>query len=196
MDYLNQKNGKLVKGGLLTLAVCVLVITASCGVDQPTTAERGGWPPRIGSSPHNGPETVLTITGLVNRGEDVYLDLETIVGLPTTTFTSFDPWTELTIEFTGVTLFDLLAALELDSEASSIIVHAVDDYEVAIDLAHLAAYEYLLCYQEDGLLHADYTNERDKGPFSIAIDFDKFNGIDVERAKYDSVWWIDEITVL
>ncbi len=53
---------------------------------------------------------------MVNRGEDVYLDLETIVGLPTRTFTSFDPWTEMTIEFTGVTLFDLLTVGQFCSQ--------------------------------------------------------------------------------
>ncbi len=196
MDHLDRWKGTLVKGCMLAVVAWVLVTTAACGGNQLEVApDRPGWPTRLEGSAQHGAQTVLTVTGLVNDGDDVNLDLDTIIGLPATTFTGVDLWSDSKIEFTGMILSELLTALEVDSEASSIVVHAVNDYEVAIDLADVAKYEYLLCYQEDELLYSDHAAERDRGPLSIAIDFGRFARLDVEMAKYDLVWRVDEIRI-
>lgn len=125
----------------------------------------------------------------------VYLDLPTIRALPSRTFTAYDPWLDRQRTRTGVHLAALLDALDLGVGADELLLRATNHYEVSVSLEQVREYDYLLAYEEDGVLYREQPLEFNKGPLAIAINYDRFPDLDVEVMKFHEVWWIDEIVV-
>lgn len=178
--------------GALALLVAVLAGAGACRGGGETSA---GFALPDGFASHAGPddETVLVLSDSSAIRGDVYLDMQTVVSLPSRTFTSYDPWLDEERSFTGVHLASLFDALDLGAAASDVVVRAFNGYEVSVPLATVREYDYLLCYRENGLLYEELPDAENKGPLAIGIDFNAMSAVDREVYKFHSVWWVDEI---
>jgi hypothetical protein len=128
--------------------------------------------------------------GATNATTGVELDLATIERMGLIRYTAHDPWLEKDLEFTGVLVTDLLAAVGAESDATSLRITALDDYQVVISLADARRWPIMLATQTGG---APMTIE-DKGPTRIVFPSDP--NIDTVRYKDFWIWQIKTIEVI
>lgn len=184
--------GGPVKAGALALIVAFVAVLGACGGGADTAT---GFALPEGFDSDAGPEgeTALVLRDSSAIRGDVCLDLQTIMSLPSRTFTSHDPWLEEERSFTGVHLASLFDALDFGTAATDVVIHAFNGYEVVVPLATVREYDYLLCYQENGRLYEELPDAENKGPLAIGIDYSAMAAVDREVYKFHSVWWVDEI---
>jgi len=135
----------------------------------------------------------LTMTGRIaatNATDGVELDLATIERIGLIRYTVRDPWLEKDLEFTGVLVTDLLAAVGASADATSLKITALDDYQVDISLADVKRWPIMLATQTGG---APMSIE-DKGPTRIVFPADP--SIDTVRYKDFWIWQIKTIEVV
>lgn len=176
------------------LALASVIAIAGCGPAIPPAYERVSVSTLATAQPIPVPagDVTLTMTGRVatNAADGVRLDLATIERMGLIRFTVRDPWLEQDLEFTGVLMTDLLAAVGAASDATYIKVTALDDYQVDISLADLKRWPIMLATQTGG---APMSIE-DKGPTRIVFPADP--GIDTVRTKDFWIWQIETIEVV
>lgn len=137
----------------------------------------------------------LTVEGKINRLNPVYFDLDTIMQLKPHSFKHKSHWTGKTSEYTGVSFIVLLELLGLDESASYAEVIASNNYKISIKISDLKKYDYLLTYKLNNKLYSDHDPKDDKGPISIAINFDKHPELDWEIYKHQLVWFVERIII-
>lgn len=171
----------------LTIVVMVLAIAmAGCTSAGAGVSSRGDAtvvaPPTI----HPGqtvpaPEgaAVLTLTGKIsstNRGATLQLDPATLSALGRRRVTVYEPWVRKTLGFQGVWLADLLNVAQVDADAKSLHLTALDGFQVDIALADVTAGEFFVATQTgDG----EPITVADGGPTRIlAVDGGSSNSTD------------------
>ncbi len=137
----------------------------------------------------------LTVKGRINRLKTVYFDLDTLMQLKPHSFKYKSHWTGKIKEYTGVSFISLLELLGLDKSASSVEVIASNNYKILIKISDLKRYDYLLAYKLNNKLYSDHDPKDNKGPISIAINFDKHSELDWEIYKHQLVWFVETIIV-
>lgn len=98
-------------------------------------------------------EVILRIGGAVsntNGGDRILLDLETLEELPLTTVSIPEPFIGRDVEFTGVSVDNLMEVAGAEASASSITMTALDDYVIDIPMDLVRAESVLLATQADG----------------------------------------------
>lgn len=184
--------GSSTRASVLVLLVVVVAGLGACGADtEPATGF--ALPEGFASQAGPGADTVLVMRDESAIPGDVYFDLETVLSLPSRTFTSYDPWLDEERSFTGVSLPSLFDALDMGAAAHEVVIRASNDYEVVVPLSMVKEYDYILCYRENGRLYEELPDAENKGPLSIGIDFNLMGSVDREVFKFHSVWWVDEI---
>lgn len=166
-------------GAATTPAAYVRVTESSLAAAQPIPAPTGA--------------ATLTMTGRVaatNAAAGVELDLATVEQMGLIMYTARDPWLGQELEFTGVLMTDLLAAVGASPDATSIKITALDDYQVDISLIDLKRWPIMLATQTGG---APMSIE-DKGPTRIVFPADP--DIDTVRYKDFWIWQIKTIEVV
>jgi hypothetical protein len=162
------------------------VLIAGCGTAAqppaaPTASEAVA---RLVLTPATG-KPLVTFSGLVNGGQPLAADLASFNALPNQTLTVVEPFVKQSITFTGVGFADLLQAA--DAAGQSITLHALDDYEVTLDLAVLAEPGVMLATQADG----KPIDGASGGPVRLVFPASSESGKDTDLW----VWSIDHITV-
>lgn len=140
-------------------------------------------------------ETVLTVTGKIGKTPTARFDLKTLERFPKKSFVTYDPWDDQERKYEGLLLSDLLRFLEMDSSATRIEVHARNDYKAVIGVKDADRIGYLLAYRMDDKYFHELGGKLNKGPLSVAIDFNTHKDIDMDVYKQNLVWWIDIITI-
>lgn len=141
-------------------------------------------------------EVILRFSGMINSEEPVSLDLNTIMSFPETGFKSIDPWDDnIEHEFKGVLLFPLLKRIGISGSVSKIDITAENDYKVTIGIDDIEKYEYLLVYEIDGEMIHNNPDFRPRGSIMIAINFDKYQELDIEIYKFHLAWQVKEINI-
>ena len=141
--------------------------------------------------PPSGP-VVLTVSGAIgetNAPQAALFDLSMMNRLPQTTLRTHTPWTEGQQLFEGVRLVDLLRLLK--SKGKSLTVHALNDYQVELELRLFLPFDPLLALRHNGepMLIAD------KGPIWLVFPQDDYPDLDQARIHDLWVWQIDRLVV-
>ena len=137
----------------------------------------------------------LTIQGKLTHLNPAYFDLATIKKLKPVSFQTGNHWSGTKETFTGVLLYDLLIHLGMEASASLVEIVATNDYRVTVKINELERYDYLLSYAIDHKDYGDHEPSRNKGPFAIAINFDKHPQLDWDIYKHHLVWFVETIIV-
>lgn len=137
----------------------------------------------------------LTIRGRTGSGDAVYLDVASVMALPSRTISCIDPWDNREHSFTGVLLSDLLSRLGVPPSASRIVVTARNKYSIPIRRQEYERYEFILAWAVDGHPIAENPAMKNRWPFCIAIDFGRFPELDPSVLKHQLVWQVNDILV-
>ena len=138
--------------------------------------------------------TVLTISGKIENGSPVFLDMATIRRIPAVTFSTYDPWDHRERSYKGPLIMAILELARVDASASRIEVVASNDYRIPIRISDLKRIGHIMSYEMDGLSYEKHTKPTNKGPLAVAIHFEK-NDIEVEIYKHHLAWWVTDIIV-
>ena len=136
---------------------------------------------------------LLTISGdLEHQTADaaegtVTLDLDVLKSLGTRTFTTSTIWVEGDIEFTGVSLRDVLEYA--GATAATIGAIASNDYEVEIPVDGISADAPIVAY----LMNGKEMSARGKGPLWIVYPYDTETKYRTEVIYSRSIWQLDRI---
>ena len=182
-----MKRSKLALTALAVAAVTLL--GAGCSTEADPTAaaaEPRQAQPRadLTIAPATG-DPVVTLTGLVNDGLPLGVDLAALDALPQQTITSYEPFVKAEVTFTGVSFADLLDAAGADGD--EVLVHALDDYERTIGTEVLREPGVLLATREAG----EEIPVPNGGPVRLVFPEGSEAGADPDLW----VWSVDRLTV-
>lgn len=180
---------------VITLIILVLLsLSSACG--SPSTFEVQEVSPASlePDSPIPNPtqEVILTISGAItmkNAGESLVFDMENLEKLRVVKYTVIDPWLDEQITYTGILMSDLLKVAGTSTSATTVNIHALDQYQVDIPITELEEWPILLATQSNG----QYMPIEHNGPIRIIYPYDSYPKLSV--AKNMSIWNIDRITV-
>ena len=103
-------------------------------------------------------------------------------------FTS-TPWTDGVIDFEGVLISDVLAAV--DAQGTALEATALNDYKVKIDVADLQKYPVIIAMSADG----KPLTRRDKGPLWVIYPLDDYPEIEHMGKLWNMIWQLNRIVV-
>lgn len=132
----------------------------------------------------------LTIT-LPNKQVVTYSLSELAETLPKDTFTTQLPWYPQANSFTGFKIIDLLNYLKV-GQVSSVSFFAINDYAANISMEDLSRYEPIIAYHMNGY----EMKIRNKGPFWLVYDLDKYPQINNEVYYTHMVWQLEKMTII
>ncbi|NRF24237.1 molybdopterin-dependent oxidoreductase [Vibrio coralliilyticus] len=109
---------------------------------------------------------------------------------PPITFTTQLPWYPEANQFTGFRVSDLLQQLGVeDTLAVSFI--ALNDYAASTTIENILKYDPIVAYKMNG----EKMKVRNKGPYWLVFNLDKYPEIDNTAFHSQMVWQIDEIKI-
>lgn len=129
---------------------------------------------------------ILTV---VVGDESTQLDLADLAALPQTSFTTSTIWTEGPQNFTGVSLSDLVAALELTGDRLQ--AFAINDYSVEVPMEDAVTDGPIVAYLNNG----DPMSVRDKGPLWLVYPYDTNPAYKSEVIYSRSIWQLTKLEV-
>jgi hypothetical protein len=138
-------------------------------------------------------DVLLTISGNVgvtNLNGAAVLDRELLEAMPSTTITTSTIWTEGVPSFQGVSLKDLVEALDL--KGKSLRATAVNDYVIEIPLTDAVEGGPIIAYRIDG----KEMSLRDKGPLWVIYPYDDKSDYRNEVIYSRSIWQLDRLETL
>lgn len=167
-----------------------------------STVENFKTPTRMGGLEHSqlidvdfappADDAILTVSGaisLTNVDDTAAFDLDALMALPKTEYTTSTIWTDGEIRFTGVALSDLMEVLGGDPE--SIVAKALNDYSVTITKDDIGPDYPIIAYHMDG----ETFSRREKGPLWIVFPYDRSEEFQQELVYGLSVWQLETLTV-
>lgn len=137
--------------------------------------------------------TLLTLTGdiqVIDGNEAIQLDRAALEALPTTTFETSTIWTDGVHSFTGVSLADLAA--ELDVQSGQFLATAINDYTVEIPVSDAVEGGPIIAYLMDG----EEMSVRDKGPLWVIYPYDSDADFRSEVIYSRSIWQLDRLEIV
>lgn len=135
---------------------------------------------------------LLTVGGKIrvfNDADVVRLDRAGLEGLGTASFVTKTPWYPGPVEFEGVPMARLMAAVGAYGDTA--IATALNDYVTEIPVADFAAHNVLLALKRDG----EYMPARDKGPLFIVYPYDSDPALRHQRFYSRSAWQLAHLVV-
>lgn len=135
-------------------------------------------------------EVILKVKGPLGRtnvGDEAHLDRPLLESFGTTTLTTWTPWTDGEVEFEGLPLRSLVAALE--ARGTAMHMRALNDYRVVIPMSDAQDYNVLLAWRADGV---DLTR-RDRGPLWIVYPWSAHPDLDIRVTSHRSIWQLHEL---
>lgn len=135
---------------------------------------------------------LLTIAGKIrvfNSLDSVQLDRAGLEGLGTASFTTKTPWYPEPVEFEGVPMARLMAAV--GAFGNTAIATALNDYVTEIPTRDFSTYNVLLALKRDG----EYMRLRDKGPLFIVYPYDSDPALRHQRFYSRSAWQVAHLLV-
>lgn len=185
-------------GRNLAAAVGVLVLTAAlfgCGDPNPGDGAPASGAKAVAATPPApvpvpSGKPVLTIAGAVgnhNEGAAVAVDMPTLDAMATVTSPMYEPFIKKTVTFTGIPVVALLARAGAAPAATTVRLHALDDYNVELTVSDLKDPRILLATKADGVR----IPVSDGGPIRLVFPADSAVG----KNKDLWIWSIDSITV-
>lgn len=138
-------------------------------------------------------KVLLTISGSLNNetaGGVVALDLDILKSMETKTFTTSTIWLENEVEFTAVSLHDILE--HAGATGSMINTIALNDYQVEFPRDEIGPDAPFVAFLMDG----KEMSARGKGPLWIVYPYDEGAQYRTEVTYSRSIWQLDRIVSL
>lgn len=135
---------------------------------------------------------ILRVTGAIagSSGDGlVEYDASAFDALPQTRFVTKTPWHETPVEFSGVSVRDLLNAVDARGETLQLI--ALNDYVVEAKASDILAGDGLFATRQNGVPMPI----SDKGPVFLVFPFDQRPDTQHQTYYSRAVWQLAEITV-
>lgn len=110
--------------------------------------------------------------------------------LPLDSFTTHLPWLDGPHTFSGVKVTDLLDYLGV-SDVGSVSFVALNDYASSTQIKDILDYEPIIAYH----LNGKKMKVRNKGPFWLVFNLDKYPEINNQIYYTQMVWQIDEVLI-
>lgn len=137
-------------------------------------------------------DVVLTVNGDIattNQGDTAVFDMDMLMALPVTEFTTTTIWTEGEQTFEGVSLHHLLEVLGVSG--GDLKATAINDYAVDIPVSDAVEGGPILAYRQNGA----EMSVRDKGPLWVVYPYDTNADYRSEVVYARSIWQMDRLTV-
>lgn len=138
-------------------------------------------------------DVLLTVSGNVgvsNSNDAAALDRDMLEAMTSTTITTSTIWTEGVHSFQGVSLKDLVEALDI--KGTTLRATAVNDYAIEIPLSDAVEGGPIIAYRIDG----NEMSLRDKGPLWVIYPYDANADYRKEVIYSRSIWQLDRIEAL
>lgn len=161
----------------------LLVVAATQLISLPSRAE--------GLAQPQG-RVILTVSGNIektNNGDKADFDLAMLHALGVQPLSTTTSWTDGTLEFSGVLVRDVMAAV--GARGKTVEAIALNDYTYAIEIEDFSRYPVILATKLNGKV----LKVRNKGPLWIVYPLDRFTQtekIDIERRM---VWQLRHLNV-
>lgn len=129
-------------------------------------------------------DVILTVTGLVgaeNVAGKIEMDLATIESMQVVEYTVTDPFVEKPITYRGVLMSDLFDLWQVDPQATTLEVVALNDYQVSVPLKEMYDYPVFFAFMADG----QYMEVSYRGPAMLVYPYDDRR---FDPAVYDNFW--------
>lgn len=137
-------------------------------------------------------EVILSVNGAITatNGDGVAVfDLAMLEKLPQHEFKTTTIWTEGVVDFKGVLLTDLLAAV--GATGTVLTATALNDYQIDIPISEITAEAPMLAYLANG----EPMSVRDKGPLWVVYPYDQDEAYRTEQTYARSIWQVDRLAV-
>jgi len=135
-------------------------------------------------TPEDETAVILTVTGKVsntNQEDSIVMDIATIESLGVVEYTVTDPFEETDVTYRGVLLNTLLDVWQVDEDATTLSVLALNDYLAEIPLASLQDYPVIFAMQQDGA----YMPIATRGPAMLVFPYNDF---EFDQSLYNDYW--------
>lgn len=138
-------------------------------------------------------EVILTIEGAKsnkNGGDKTVFDMELLHSLGETAISTSTVWTDGVHVYSGVSLIELLAALDITE--GNLEMLAVNDYLVDVPVSDAVEGGPIIAYAVDGVP----MSLRDKGPLWLIYPYDSDVKYRNEEIFARSIWQLNRINIL
>jgi hypothetical protein len=137
-------------------------------------------------------DVVLTVGGKIANGNGdgrARFDMATLEALDATKIITATPWTDGDQAFVGVDLDKLMQTV--GAKGDTLIVTALNDYQISVPIADFAAFHPILAYQRNGAPMP----VSDKGPLFIVYPYDSDPQLQNDVFYTRSAWQVVTMVV-
>jgi hypothetical protein len=178
--------------GAVALATVLGACSSSGPADAPASATTKPPAKAVAPSPVPAPtgKPVLKLTGALsnhNQGTALAFDQKALDSMATESATLHEPFVKKDIKFTGIPMSALLTRAGISPHASTVQMHALDDYKVDFKVADLMAPGVLLATRADGAP----IPVAEGGPILLVFPPDSAAG----KNRDIWIWSVDSVTV-
>jgi hypothetical protein len=138
-------------------------------------------------------EVILTVSGSIgvtNAESVAEFDLDMLKAMTATSFSTTTIWTDGAHDFTGVSLADFVAALQMKGD--TLRATAINDYAIEVPLSDAVDGGPMIAYHLDG----EPMSVRDKGPLWLIYPFDSNADYQSEVIYSRSIWQLDRLEAI
>lgn len=139
-------------------------------------------------------EPILKVTGRLgntNQDDHIIMDRQTIESLGLVEYSVLDLFEQQNHIFRGVLMRDLLDLWQVDSQATTLNLKALNDYNIQVPIIWLKQYPVLFALQQDGEnMQSDY-----RGPAMLVFPYQQFPSVSEFAEESYWIWQIAEINV-
>ncbi|WP_010480255.1 molybdopterin-dependent oxidoreductase [Acaryochloris sp. CCMEE 5410] len=139
-------------------------------------------------------EPILKVTGRLgntNQDDHIIMDRQTIESLGLVEYSVLDLFEQQNHIFRGVLMRDLLDLWQVDSQATTLNLKALNDYNIQVPIIWLKQYPVLFALQQDGKnMQSDY-----RGPAMLVFPYQQFPSVSEFAEESYWIWQIAEINV-
>lgn len=139
-------------------------------------------------------EPILKVTGRLgntNQDDHIIMDRQTIESLGLVEYSILDLFEQQDRVFQGVLMRDLLDLWQVDPQAKTINLKALNDYNIQVPIIWLKEYPVIFALQQDGeIMQPDY-----RGPAMLIFPYQQFPSVSEFSEKSYWIWQIKEMNV-
>lgn len=129
--------------------------------------------------------------GIFNQGKQILMDRSTIEAVGLVEYTVQDLFEQQRRVFRGVLMRDLLRIWQVDPQATTLNVIALNDYQIQVPIVWLKQYPVLFALQQDGReMTPDY-----RGPAMLVFPYEQFPSVPEFAEESYWIWQIKSIEV-
>jgi len=135
---------------------------------------------------------ILTVSGAIentNNGDVAEFDLDMLHAMGVQPLSTTTSWTDGTMEFSGVLLRDVMAAV--GAKGKTVEAVALNDYAFEIAIEDFSQYPVILATRLNGKI----LKVRDKGPLWIVYPLDDFTEAERVQIERRMVWQLRQLIV-